>query len=174
MMTDTRPWGSPSRRAPCRMSHWPVGVPTLARAGPLAWAEAATADRTGGSWPSSSSQWRPGSATRSGRGGPGPPARGRGPAARYWSAGRSLYGAARRPGWRPAAGRRPWLGDRSRAGRRPGPRSPWRQTIGADCPQAPGSSGDVCLWGQYTVAAIASTLGVSRASIYRHVSDAGS
>lgn len=23
MMTDTRSWGSPSRRAPCRMSHWP-------------------------------------------------------------------------------------------------------------------------------------------------------
>jgi DNA invertase Pin-like site-specific DNA recombinase len=58
------------------------------------------------------------------------------------------------------------------AGRRPGPWPPRRPTLGHDHPQAAGGPGDVRS-GQYTVAAIAKTLGVSRASIYRHLDPTG-
>jgi DNA invertase Pin-like site-specific DNA recombinase len=44
--------------------------------------------------------------------------------------------------------------------------------LGHDRPQAPGGPGDVTSR-QYPVAAIAKTLGVSRASIYRHLTRAG-
>jgi transposase len=53
------------------------------------------------------------------------------------------------------------------AGCRPGPGPPRRPTIGADGTQARGRAG-MYGSGQYSVAAIAATLGVSRASIYRH------
>jgi DNA invertase Pin-like site-specific DNA recombinase len=55
-----------------------------------------------------------------------------------------------------------------RAGRSSGPGPPRRPTIGHDRPQAPGGP-EMHRSGEYTVAAIAKTLGVSRASIYRHL-----
>jgi hypothetical protein len=56
---------------------------------------------------------------------------------------------------------------RRRPGRGPGPWPPRRPALGAERPQAPGGPGDAS--GQYTMAVIATTLGVSRASIYRYV-----
>jgi hypothetical protein len=57
-----------------------------------------------------------------------------------------------------------------RPGCRQGPRPPRRSPIRDDRPQAAGGPGGACIAsGQYSVAAIATPLGVSRASIYRHL-----